>query len=54
MIILLGGKNVGRKDKNIYRLALLVKILYAVPEQACGGRGNIRVVELFLLATAQP
>jgi hypothetical protein len=25
-----------------------------LPEQACGGRGNIRVVELFLRATAHP
>lgn len=25
-----------------------------IPEQACGGNGNINVVELFLLATAHP
>ena len=25
-----------------------------IPEQACGGSGKIRVVELFRLATAQP
>lgn len=29
-------------------------IVSAIPEQACGGSGKIRVVELFLLATAQP